>query len=54
MLQFDEEAIAWTCNSLQKNNSEIQILKLLKEQKILKNQTAYKLLKQNKIYMTKQ
>ena len=48
MLQFDEEVIAWTCNGLQKiyqkisdtakNNSKIQILKLLKDQKILKNQ----------------
>ena len=48
MLQFDEEGIAWTCNYLQKicqkisdtvkNNLKIQILKLLKDQKILKNQ----------------
>ena len=47
MLQFDEEGIAWTCNGLQKicqaildvqkYNSKIQILKLLKDQKILKN-----------------
>ena len=42
---------------LEKNNSKIQILKLLKDQKILKNQmtkqkfTAQKLLKQNNIYI---
>ena len=42
---------------LRKNNSKIQILKLLKDQKILKNQmtkqkfTAQKLLKQNNIYI---
>ena len=51
MLQFDEEGIAWTCNGLQKicqaildvqkYNSKIQILKLLKDQKILKNQMIY-------------
>ena len=51
MLQFDEESIAWTCNGLQKicqaildvqkYNSKIQILKLLKYQKILKNQMIH-------------
>ena len=51
MLQFDEEGIAWTCNYLQKicqtisdtvkNNLKIQILKLLKDQKILKNQMIH-------------
>ena len=52
MLQFDKEAIAWTYNGLQKicqivsdttkkNNSKIQILKLLKDQKILKNQMIH-------------
>ena len=51
VLQFDEEAIAWTCNDLQKiyqtisntaeNKSKIQILKLLKDQKILKNQMIH-------------
>ena len=48
MLQFKEKALAWTCNDLQKicqtisdtvkNNLKIQILKLLKDQKILENQ----------------
>ena len=48
MLQFHEEAIAQCAMAykkfvrqfriLQKNNSKIQILKLLKDQKILKNQ----------------
>ena len=51
LLQFDEKVIAWTCNGLQKicqivsnttkNNSKIQILKLLKDQKILKNQMIH-------------
>ena len=51
MLQFDEEGITWTCNDLQKicqtisdtvkNNLKIQILKLLKDQKILKNQMIH-------------
>ena len=60
MLQFDEEGIAWTCNGLQKicqaildvqkYNSKIQILKLLKNQKILKNQIIHFL----KIIETKQ
>ena len=48
MLQFDEKVIAWMCNDLQKNcqtisdttkkkkKLKIQILKLLKDQKILK------------------
>ena len=42
---------------LQKNNSKIQISKLLKDQKILKNQMIHCLEiieKKNKIYMTKQ
>ena len=49
--QFDEEGIAWTCNDLQKicqtisdtvkNNLKIQILKLLKDQKILENQMIH-------------
>ena len=47
VLQFDKDVITWMCNGLQKicqtdsykkNNSKIQILKLLKDQKILKNQ----------------
>ena len=65
MLQIDEEAITWTCNGLNKicqtvsdttkKITQIQILKFLKDQKILKRWfTASKLLKQNKIYMTKQ
>ena len=39
----------------QKNNIKIQILKLLKDQKILKNQMIHylEIMKQNKIYMTK-
>ena len=52
MLQFDEEEIAWTCNGLQKfvrqfqilqekKNSKIQILKLLKDKKILKNKMIH-------------
>ena len=51
VLQFDEEVIAWTCNGLQKNcqivsdtakkNSKIQILKLLKDRKILKNKIIH-------------
>ena len=63
MLQIDEEAIAWTCNGLQKNcllesfryykknNSKIQILKLLKDQKILKNQMIHCLEIIEKIYI---
>ena len=41
---------------LQKNNSKVQILKFLKDQKILKNQIIYclKIIEINKIYMTKQ
>ena len=62
MLQFDEEDISWTYNGLQKicqavsnkakikNTTKIQILKLLKDQKILKNQMIYDL----KIIETKQ
>ena len=51
MSQFDEEGIALTCNVLQKicqtisdtvkNNLKIQILKLLKDQKILENQMIH-------------
>ena len=47
MLQFDEEAIEIVLQFVrqfqiqQKNNSKIQILKLLKDQKILKNQIIY-------------
>ena len=65
MLQFDEEIITWTCNDLQKicqtisdtvkNNSKIQILKLLKDQKILKNQMIHclEIIETKQIYMTK-
>ena len=68
VLQFDEEVIAWTCNGLQKKMSDslrycnkitqkFKYLKLLKDQKILKNQMIHYLeiieTKQN-IYMTKQ
>ena len=51
VLQFNEETIIWTCNNLQKicqtisdiakNILKIQILKFLKDQKILKNQMIY-------------
>ena len=53
VLQFDEGAIAWKYNDLQKfikqfqilpkkkKNSKIQILKLLKYQKILNNQMIH-------------
>ena len=57
MLQFDKEAITWMCNDLQKicqivsdivkkkkkkkKPSKIHIVKLLKDQKILKNQMIH-------------
>ena len=47
MLQFDEEAIEIVLQFVrqfqiqQKNNSKIQILKLLKDQKILKNKMIH-------------
>ena len=51
MLQFDEEVIARTWNGLKKicqtisdtakNNSKLQILKLFKDQKMLKNQMIH-------------
>ena len=56
MLQFDEEAIEIVLQFVrqfqiqQKNNSKIQILKLLKNQKILKTQMIHGL----KIIETKQ
>ena len=53
MLQFDEEVFVWMCNDLQKicqiisntakkiTQIKKQILKLLKDQKILKNQMIH-------------
>ena len=57
MLQFDEyKKFVRQFQILQKNNSKIQILKFLKDQKILKNQMIHYLkiieTKQNIYYLT--